>query len=423
MRYVPHRALTAFAAAFTAMAGTAAHAGSPMTPDNPILPNGYAWLVSLACGPGRTMAGQDGVSIAQSRGHQRQTGAASGPEAECAWDSARVEFTVSGLDTAADYLLGFTWFAPDVQGRRLSVQLAPGDSPAWKTVLPATVPAAFHADQPVPARVLLPIAGASLRDGKLRLAIVNETGPDACVNEIWLLKKTDSTPRKRILIVTGDDYPGHRWQETGPELAAILRQDPRLEVSITECPAILASPLMDHYDAALIHFKNYSARLPLGEDIWSGFRRYADSGHGLVFVHFACGAFEDWNGYVRIAGRVWDPKLRAHDPYGPFSVRIVDPDHSVTNAMQPFDTTDELYTCLAGDTPIHTLCEAVSNVDQLAYPMAFTVPELKGRVLHCTLGHDTNALVSPGARALYRRAAAWAAGLDSANHADIPETR
>ncbi|MFA6244567.1 MAG: hypothetical protein WC655_26730 [Candidatus Hydrogenedentales bacterium] len=44
--------------------------------------------------------------------------------------------------------------------------------------------------------------------------------------------------------------------------------------------------------------------------------------------------------------------------------------------------------------------------------MAFTVPELKGHVLHCIFGHDTNALGSAGTRALYQRAAAWAAGLE-----------
>ncbi|MFA6244568.1 MAG: ThuA domain-containing protein, partial [Candidatus Hydrogenedentales bacterium] len=253
-------------------------------------------------------------------------------------------------------VLGFTWFDADAQSRRQSVQFGLGDPVAWKTVLPATVPLAFHADQPVPARILLPIPREYTAAGAFKIAIAKDAGPDAVVSEVWLLKKSDTTARKRVLIVTGDDYPGHRWQETGPELAEILREDSRFEVSITECPAIFASPLIDSYDAAFVHFKNYSARLPLGEDVWQGVKRYVDSGHGLVFVHFACGAFEDWKGYVQIAGRVWDPKKRGHDPYGPFNVRIVDAQHAVTKGMADFDTADELYTCLVGDTTIHTLC-------------------------------------------------------------------
>ena len=91
--------------------------------------------------------------------------------------------------------------------------------------------------------------------------------------------------------------------------------------------------------------------------------------------------------------------------------------------MQAFETADELYTCLVGDTSIHTICEATSKVDQLVYPMAFTVPELKGRVLHCPLGHDQSALTHAGTRELYRRAAAWAAGLDEVGGATPAEQK
>jgi type 1 glutamine amidotransferase len=214
-----------------------------------------------------------------------------------------------------------------------------------------------------------------------------------------------------MLIVTGDDYPGHRWRETGPELASALRQDPRLEVSITESPAFLGSPLLSHYDAVLIHFKNYSERLPLGEVVWNGLKDYLNNGGGVLIAHFGCGAFQEWNDFVQYSGRVWNPKFRAHDPYGPFDVSIVDHDHAITKSLTDFSTTDELYTCLDGPTSIQVLCTAVSKVDQKPYPMGFVLEPGKGRVFHCTLGHDVNALRSEGTRALYLRAALWAVGL------------
>jgi type 1 glutamine amidotransferase len=231
------------------------------------------------------------------------------------------------------------------------------------------------------------------------------------VNELWLLEKSDPTPRKRVLIVTGDDYPGHLWRETAPEFARILREDPRLEVSVTDCPAIYGSPLMTHYDATLLHFKNYAERLPLGAEVGEGLARYAKAGRGVVIAHFGCGAFQEWEGYESVVGRVWNPELRAHDPYGTFTVRVENQNHSVTNGMADFDITDELYTCLDGDTEIRVLCAATSVVDKKDYPMAFVVPAWP-RVFHSVLGHNVESLQSPGARALYRRAVAWATGLE-----------
>ncbi len=113
-----------------------------------------------------------------------------------------------------------------------------------------------------------------------------------------------------------------------------------------------------------------------------------------------------------VAGRVWDPGLRGHDPYGKFTVRVTDDDHPITRGFDDFTVEDELYTCLAGDAPIRVLCEATSKVDEKDYPMGFVVENTGGRVFHCLLGHDVNALQSEGGRELYRRAMAWAARLE-----------
>jgi type 1 glutamine amidotransferase len=82
--------------------------------------------------------------------------------------------------------------------------------------------------------------------------------------------------------------------------------------------------------------------------------------------------------------------------------------------MQSFDTTDELYTCLAGDRPIDVLATARSKVDGKDYPMAFAFAYGAGRVFHSPLGHDAAALANPAVAELFRRGCAWAAGLDPA---------
>ena len=79
--------------------------------------------------------------------------------------------------------------------------------------------------------------------------------------------------------------------------------------------------------------------------------------------------------------------------------------------MRAFETDDELYTCLEGKTQTTVLASAISKVDKTTYPMAFVLKVGQGRVFHCVLGHDAQALKNFGTGELYRRGTAWTAGL------------
>ena len=408
-RLVLTLSVIAFAGQAQAPAGVGA---APIVLGHPNLPNGYALAAHLTCEGESASVTDNGVTITQTSGERRPLDAAAAPFIGEAYGKEQLAFTVSGLEAGGDYVLGFTWWDTGKQGRVQSVSLGLADGSTSKSAaVPPTVPLAFHGDQPTFARVLLPLPQQYVDAGTCAVAFVANAGPDVVVQELWLTKRTDTTAQKRVLIITGDDWTGHLWRDTGPELAAILREDPRLEVSINECPAILGSPLLDHYDAVILHFKNYQERLPLGEEVWTGLDRYVKAGHGLVLVHFGCGAFQEWEGYKQVAGGIWNTTKRAHDPYGPFQVCIADPKHPITTVMSNYDTQDELYTCLDTLPDIHVLCRATSKVDQVDYPMGFVVRD-SDRVFHCTLGHDVNALRSPGTRTLYRRASLWAAGLE-----------
>ncbi len=214
----------------------------------------------------------------------------------------------------------------------------------------------------------------------------------------------------RVLIVTGVDYPGHKWRLTTPVLSAILKKDPRLAVDVTENPKDLALPSLRQYDVVVLHFMNWECPAP-GETARRNLREFVAGGKGLVLVHFACGAFQDWPEFRNLAGRAWNPKLRGHDPRGPFRVDIVKKDHPITRGLSSFQTDDELYTCLEGDRPITLLATARSKVDGKDYPMAFVFNYGKGRVFHSPLGHDVKAFKAPGVGELFRRGCAWAAGL------------
>lgn len=214
----------------------------------------------------------------------------------------------------------------------------------------------------------------------------------------------------KVLVLTGNEYPGHDWRKTAPLLAKFLATDKRLTVKLEDDPKFLAAPQLCEYDAIVLNYMNWQSPDP-GEAARANLKKFIADGKGLVLVHFACGAFQDWPEFKNIAGRVYDPKLRGHDPHGKFTVEITDQEHPITRGLKSFEITDELYTCLAGDKEIRILAKATSKVDKKDYPMAFVNQFGKGRVFHCVLGHDVLALSGDPVQDLFRRATAWVAGL------------
>ena len=213
----------------------------------------------------------------------------------------------------------------------------------------------------------------------------------------------------RVLIID-DKSPGYYADmHTEVTLRNIIRQDKRFEVVLVQDAEILGTDVPFDYDVLLLHLKNY--RTPKrNAAMQANLEKFVTEGGGLFVFHFACGAFEDWAGYEKLAGRVWDPKLPAHDPYGRFPVRIIDKTHPITKDIDNFEIQDELYTCLReSKIPIHVLAEAVSVVDGKTYPMAFVLENGKGRIFHTTLGHDDRSLSVSGFQTMIKNALTWCA--------------
>ena len=216
-----------------------------------------------------------------------------------------------------------------------------------------------------------------------------------------------STP---VVLVTGIDYPGHKWQQTAPVLAHLLRADSRLDVTLVRDPAFLGSEQLHQYRTLVLHMANWEAPDP-PEQTLQNLQRFVSSGGGLVVVHFASGAFKGWPDYAQIAGRTWAEGRSGHDPRGVFTVKPADTEHQITRGLHPFETDDELYTNLGGDAPITVLATAASTVDGKRHPIAFVLNHAGGRVFHCPLGHDVKAFDAPMVGELFRRGTAWTAGL------------
>ena len=215
----------------------------------------------------------------------------------------------------------------------------------------------------------------------------------------------------RVLLVN-DIRPGSYPMQGITMLRDTIRQDKRFEVALIENAEILGTDLLFDYEVVLLAFKIYlnGPQPKRNAEMQANLEKFVQEGGGLFVYHFACGAFEGWAGYEKLAGRVWNPRLPPHDPFQRFTVRIADNEHPITRTLTDFDIDDELYTCLGkSEVPIHVLAEAVSTVDGKNYPMVFVLENGKGRTFHTTLGHDNRALASPGFQRMIREALVWCA--------------
>jgi type 1 glutamine amidotransferase len=214
----------------------------------------------------------------------------------------------------------------------------------------------------------------------------------------------------RVLLVTGIDYPGHKWRETTPVLVEALTNDARLRVEVLEDPCRLDTTDLSPYRAVFLHFMNWEKPDP-NDQAKENLRRFVERGGGMVMIHFACGAFRDWPEFRNLAGRIYD-RTNTHDPRGPFAVEIAGTNHPVTRGLGSFGVDDELYICLAGEKPIDVLATARSKITKRDHPMAFVHSYGKGRVFQTPLGHDVKALRSGRTLELIRRGTLWAAKLE-----------
>ena len=385
-------------------------------------PKGYHLVAYLDCGPDmsdgatgrpnlRVKAGQPFVWAGAERHADVRA-------ATIVYTGNRGEVEASGLDPKKAYKLGLTWWDYDHNTRVQTVSLA------GKQVLKATKLPSYSKNKAMPATIAIDVPGEAYQGGKMPIAIGLAGGVNVVLSEIWLYesgaaprvaKPAPPKPRnpdaKRVLLLTGEDFKGHKWQLTAPVLRDELEKDSRLAVDVVEDLTSLKTLKLSDYVAVVMHFKNYDPKVP-GRAGYDNLASFVEKGGGLVLVHFACGAFQEFKGeFVKVGGRVWNPKMRGHDPFRKFTVNVIKPDHPAMAGLEDFETTDELYTCLDGDTAIDVLATAVSKVDKKTYPMAFVLKYGKGNVFHSPLGHDTGALSNPPVAELFRQGTAWVAGL------------
>jgi hypothetical protein len=130
----------------------------------------------------RSGEGKPRLSLAQGKHHTWPAQEAPGMFASVAFHEQAVVLAGEGLDPARRYVLGWSWWDWDGNGRVQSVKLDDGTMLATKRALPAQ---AGRREGPAECAAALP-AGA-YADGRLRVSFTNDAAaPNAVVCEAWL---------------------------------------------------------------------------------------------------------------------------------------------------------------------------------------------------------------------------------------------
>ena len=212
----------------------------------------------------------------------------------------------------------------------------------------------------------------------------------------------------KVLVVTGIEY--HAWRETAPQIARQLATCPELEVKLEPNYNILCTDAIFDYDVIFFNFCNLVEYEETRDDDLAidNIEKFLKSGKGIVLFHLAIGMFEKRTDRVLpLIGRNYDRSLPPHDPFRNFEVTITDREHPITKHIPDFTIDDELYTCMAGDQPIHIFAEAMSSVVKKNHPMAYLYKYGDGYSFTTVLGHDNQAMKSQGFVTMLRNAVLW----------------
>lgn len=216
-------------------------------------------------------------------------------------------------------------------------------------------------------------------------------------------------PKIKVLLISGDDVvPAHNWREMGDATRDVLVAAGKFDVKVCDDPLILESTTaLKEYDVIfLTRFQRTGTITDLAKQ---NLLNFVKSGKGFAVSHLASASFKEWDEFKKLCGRNWVMGTSGHGPRSTFKAKIVKPDDPIVKGVQDFETDDELYAKLQGDTPIHVIAEADSDWSKKIEPLVFTLQYGQGRVFHETFGHDGKAIKHASVQKIIQQGCEWAA--------------
>ena len=210
----------------------------------------------------------------------------------------------------------------------------------------------------------------------------------------------------RLLLITGVDRY-HDWKANSADLREILG-DYGFKVVVTEDPWVLTAGGMESYDG-IVMVLNQDPRWPA--PVEQALISHVQKGMGIGIIHSSDNCFPGWTGFEDMVGLLWridDTHQAGHDHYGPYTVKVTDKEHFITQGVEDFPVTDELYRDLTKFSDFRVLAQAFSRDKQRDYPIIMVKTYGKGRVFHTVLGHSVESMLSQGFRRTTTRGMLWA---------------
>jgi type 1 glutamine amidotransferase len=229
----------------------------------------------------------------------------------------------------------------------------------------------------------------------------------------------------KVLIITGDQIPAHKWKETTPFIKEVLTKA-GMKVDVTESPGKdLTAENLANYDVLLLNYRNTPKGAKDNPDsVWSdknkeAFLEAVKSGKGLYVYHFASAAFTGTSKFEQEYEKAIAGGWRNKGNHGKMHVFKLTPrkKHPITEGMEELDHgRDELYqnsVMLPGSEVLVTAFsdkkKDPKNTDKHE-PIVWVAKYGKGRVVNNVLGHDVEAMKgSKGFQTLLIRGVEWAA--------------
>lgn len=224
--------------------------------------------------------------------------------------------------------------------------------------------------------------------------------------------ETQTTDTLRAVFVTG----GHDFPEK-PMLDMFGAME---GVSVTHAPQRDHSEIFEsiedwEYDVIILYHMTQEISGERRENLRKLLRR----GVGVVAMHHALGAFDDWPEYRKIIGGRYLHKevllegggVRPASDYAhdiDFDLQVKDPDHPITRGMSDFSVHDETYGhCVFEDDNRVLLATDAAGADG---PMVWVREREAARVCYIMPGHGPDVFVQAEYQKLVERAIRWCAG-------------
>jgi type 1 glutamine amidotransferase len=230
------------------------------------------------------------------------------------------------------------------------------------------------------------------------------------------------TKSVNVLIITGDH--GHDWRKTTPFLKELLiKAGHKVDVTETASKDLTAENLARH-DVLLLNYRNTpKGAKEIPASVWSdenkaAFTEAVKGGKGLVVYHHASAAFVGDSPFDREFEKVIAGGWRKQGNHGKMHEFTVTArkNHPITQGIDTFKHgRDELYQNSVITPGSEVLVTAYSDKNKdpknsdKHEPIVWISTYGKGRVCENVLGHDVEAMQSPGFQTLLIRGVEWAA--------------